>query len=92
MAATQRPLDLAAVTTPSTAAAWKTIPAYCMVATADNTIGTANVRYMAERACLSSNIVEVDASHVVMISRPAAVADLILTAARSMPAVVISGR
>jgi pimeloyl-ACP methyl ester carboxylesterase len=80
MAATQRPLEFAAITTPSAAAAWKSIPAYCLIATADNTIGTANVRFMAERAC--ERPVEVDASHVVMISQPAAVADLIRTAAR----------
>jgi len=92
MAATQRPAEVASLYVPSAAAAWKTIPAFCMVATADNTIGTANVRFMAQRACPSSNIVEVDASHVVMISRPGVVADLILTAARSMPAVTTTGR
>ncbi len=52
-----------------------------MVATADNTTGTANVRFRAERACPRSNIVEVDASHVVMISQPQAVAEVVLKAA-----------
>jgi pimeloyl-ACP methyl ester carboxylesterase len=85
MAATQRPLVVASLFIPAPAAAWKTIPTYCMVATQDNTIGTANVRFMAQRAC--DKPVEVDASHVVMISQPDAVVDLILTAARSMPAV-----
>jgi pimeloyl-ACP methyl ester carboxylesterase len=82
MAATQRPLAVASFFEPSAAAAWKAIPAYCVVATGDNTIGTANVRFMAERACPSSNIVEVNASHVVMISQPDKVANLILAAAR----------
>jgi len=84
MAATQRPAEVAALFASSAAAAWKTIPAYCLVATGDNTIGTANVRFMAERACSGSNIVEVNASHVVMISQPDAVADLILTAAAAV--------
>jgi hypothetical protein len=51
------------------------------------TIGAANVRAMAERACPKSNIVEVNASHVVMISQPQAVTDVILTAAGSVPAI-----
>jgi pimeloyl-ACP methyl ester carboxylesterase len=80
MAATQRPLEVASLFEPSAAAAWKTIPSYCLVATGDNTIGTANVRFMAERAC--DTPVEVNASHVVMISQPDKVADLILSAAR----------
>jgi pimeloyl-ACP methyl ester carboxylesterase len=41
--------------------------------------GTANVRFMAERA--GATIVEVEASHAVLVSRPAEVADLIRTAA-----------
>ena len=92
MAATQRPLAVASFFEPSAAAAWKTIPAYCMVATGDHTIGAANVRFMAERACSPGNIVEVNASHVVMISQPAVVAELILTAARNTPTVTTSGR
>src|SRR5262245_30982954 len=82
MAATQRPLAVASFFEPSAAAAWKSVPAYCVVATEDKTIGAANVRFMAERACPKSNIVEVNASHVVMISQPQAVTDVILTAAR----------
>jgi hypothetical protein len=38
---------------------------------------------MAERACSPGNIVDVDALHVVMISQPQVVVDLILTAARA---------
>ena len=82
LAATQRPLEAGSLLTPSPAAAWTSIPAYCLVATEDVTIGTANVRAMAQRACPAGNIVEEKASHAVMISRPAAVADLILRAAR----------
>ncbi|MGE0544461.1 MAG: alpha/beta fold hydrolase [Dehalococcoidia bacterium] len=81
LAATQRPAEVSGLGMPAAAPAWKSIPAWCVVATADNTIGTANVRFMAERACPSGNIVEVDASHAVMISQPQAVADVILTAA-----------
>jgi len=92
MAATQRPIEVASFVVPSAAAAWKSIPAYCAVATADNTIGAANVRAMAQRACPAANIVEVNSSHVVMISRPAAVADLILRAARNAPAAAAERR
>jgi pimeloyl-ACP methyl ester carboxylesterase len=81
LAATQRPAEVAGLSMPSGAPAWKSIPAWCVVATADNTIGSANVRFMAQRACPSGNIVEVDASHAVMVSQPQAVAEVILTAA-----------
>jgi pimeloyl-ACP methyl ester carboxylesterase len=92
MAATQRPLAVASFFEPSAAAAWKTIPAYCVVATEDKTIGTANVRFMAQRACAAGNIVEVNASHVVMVSQPQAVTDVILTAAGSVRAITAASR
>lgn len=82
MAATQRPIEAGVLQEKTAAAAWKTIPAWAIVATEDNAIGTANVRFMAQRA--TSHVVEVDASHVVLISRPGAVADLIRTAADSI--------
>src|SRR5207249_11272208 len=72
MAAGQRPLALAAFTEASGEPAWKTIPSWALVATHDNTIGTANTRFMAQRAA-PSHTVEIDASHAVLVSHPDAV-------------------
>ena len=56
-----------------------------MVATGDKAAGTDVVRSMAERA--GATITEVEGSHVIMVSQPEAVADVILTAAcRRRPA------
>jgi pimeloyl-ACP methyl ester carboxylesterase len=60
---------------------WKTIPARALVATQDNTIGTANTRFMAQRAA-PSHTVEIASSHAVMLSHPEAVVNLINEAVR----------
>jgi pimeloyl-ACP methyl ester carboxylesterase len=78
LAATQRPVAAAAFSDPSGPPAWKTLPSWAVVATADKAAGTDLVRSMAQRA--GAEIVEVDASHVVMVSQPQAVTDLILKA------------
>jgi hypothetical protein len=54
-----------------------------VVASGDKAAGTDIVRSMAERA--GATITEVEGSHVIMISRPDVVADVITTAA---PAVI----
>ncbi|MFJ6086407.1 alpha/beta fold hydrolase [Streptomyces sp. NPDC092369] len=82
--ATQRPFDAASFTYPTTAAAWKTIPTWGLVAGRDKAIPPAAERWMYSRAN-ARKIVEVPrSSHVVMISHPKAVADLITDAARSV--------
>jgi len=53
-----------------------------MVATHDHAIPPATERFMAQRA--HASIVEVDASHVAMISQPEATTRLILDAADSI--------
>lgn len=78
MAVSQRPGAEAGFGEPSGPAGWKTLPSWAVIATGDMTIGVTGERYMAERA--GAITVDVDASHVVMISQPQAVADLILTA------------
>ncbi len=83
LAAAQRPLALAAFTDASGPPAWKTIPSWALVATHDNTIGTANTRFMAQRAA-PSHTVEIDASHAVLLSHPDAVVDLIHKAVRGI--------
>ncbi|MFC9386991.1 alpha/beta hydrolase [Streptomyces venezuelae] len=81
MAATQRPVATAALEEKAGAAAWKTIPSWALIATADKNIPPAAERWMARRA--GSHITEVDASHAVAVSRPAVVTHVILAAARA---------
>jgi pimeloyl-ACP methyl ester carboxylesterase len=78
MAATQRPVAELAFSEPTGAPAWKILPSWAVVATGDKAAGTDVIRSMAERA--GSTITEVDASHVVMVSQPQAVTDVILDA------------
>jgi pimeloyl-ACP methyl ester carboxylesterase len=79
MAATQRPAAELAFSEPSGPPAWRSKPAWAVVATGDKAAGTDVVRSMAERA--GAMITEVEGSHVIMVSQPGAVADVILTAA-----------
>ncbi len=58
--------------------AWKSLPSWAVVATGDKAAGTDVVRSMAERA--GATITEVEGSHVIMISQPDAVTDVILEA------------
>jgi pimeloyl-ACP methyl ester carboxylesterase len=81
MAATQRPIDAAVEADPSGPPAWRTIPSWYLVASDDHAIPPATERFMAQRA--GATTVEIPASHVAMISHPAAVTDLILDAARA---------
>jgi pimeloyl-ACP methyl ester carboxylesterase len=78
LAVTQRPIAEATFAEPTTAPAWKSLPSWAVVATGDKTLGTDVVRFCAERA--GATITEVEASHVVMISQPQAVTNVILTA------------
>ncbi len=82
MAATQRPAAELAFSEPSGPPAWKSLPSWAVVATGDKAAGTDVIRSMAERA--GATITEVEGSHVIMISQPEAVADVILTAAAAV--------
>jgi pimeloyl-ACP methyl ester carboxylesterase len=79
MAATQRPVAAAAFSEPSGPPAWKSLPSWAVVATGDKAAGADLVRTMAQRA--GADVVEVEGSHVVMVSQPQAVADIIVKAA-----------
>ena len=68
IAASQRPLTLAANTTPSGAPAWRTLPSWAVIGTEDRIIPPSAQRRMAGRA--GATITEVDASHVSMVSHP----------------------
>jgi pimeloyl-ACP methyl ester carboxylesterase len=78
IAATQRPVSELAFSEPSGSPAWKNRPSWAVVATGDKAAGTDVVRSMAERA--GATITEVEGSHVIMISQPQAVTDVILDA------------
>ncbi|GAA4557284.1 alpha/beta fold hydrolase [Planotetraspora kaengkrachanensis] len=80
MAATQRPGALAALVTPSGPPAWKSVPSWYLVARQDKIIPPQAERAMAKRA--GATTVEIDSSHVAMMSHPDAVTKLILRAAR----------
>ncbi len=80
MAATQRPGALSALLTPSGAPAWEDIPSWYLVARQDRIIPPEAERAMAARA--GSTTVEIDSSHVAMMSHPSAVVSLIKEAAR----------
>ena len=71
------------------AAAWKTLPSWYVVATADNAIPPDAERHMAKRT--GAQTIEVDASHSIALSQPKAVADLIRTAVDATSAVAVAG-
>jgi pimeloyl-ACP methyl ester carboxylesterase len=83
MAATQRPVAELAFSEPSGAPAWKKLPSWAVVPTGDKAAGADVVRSMAERA--GATTTEVEGSHVIMISQPQAVADVILSAVAAAP-------
>jgi pimeloyl-ACP methyl ester carboxylesterase len=76
MAASQRPIDLAALQQPSGPPAWQTVPSWFVIGRDDRTIPAELHRFMAQRAG-AVDTVELPASHVLMTSRPAEVVDLI---------------
>ena len=82
MAATQRPVAELAFSEPSGPHAWKSLPSWAVVATGDKAAGTDLVRSMAERA--GATITEAEGSHVIMVSQPDVVAEVILTAAAAV--------
>jgi len=81
LAATQRPIAAAAFTDVCGPPAWKKLPCWAVVATGDKAAGADLVRAEAQRA--GADIVEVEGSHVIMISQPQAVADVIARAAQA---------
>jgi pimeloyl-ACP methyl ester carboxylesterase len=82
MAAGQRPITEAALTEKSGEPAWKTLPSYFVYGDGDKNIPVQALRFMADRARSKTTIVVKGGSHVVMISHPKVVADLIEEAAQ----------
>jgi pimeloyl-ACP methyl ester carboxylesterase len=87
IAATQRPVAEAAFSEPNGPPAWKRLPSWAVVAKDDKAAGTDVVRSMAERA--GATITEVDGSHVIMLSQPQAVAEVILEAVAAVASVPV---
>jgi pimeloyl-ACP methyl ester carboxylesterase len=81
MAVTQRPVAATALADKATKAGWKAIPSWALITLQDLAIPAESMRFMASRA--NSHTVEIDASHAVTVSQPAAVADIILEAVRA---------
>jgi pimeloyl-ACP methyl ester carboxylesterase len=78
VAATQRPAAELAFSEPNGRPAWKELPSWAVIPTSDKAAGTDVLRRMAQRA--RSRVTEVDGSHVIMISQPELVANVILSA------------
>jgi pimeloyl-ACP methyl ester carboxylesterase len=79
LALSQRPIAAGAFGEQTTKPAWKNLPTWAAVGTADLAAGADVVRSMAQRA--DATITEIDGgSHVIMISQPDAVTEVILTA------------
>jgi pimeloyl-ACP methyl ester carboxylesterase len=78
LAASQRPAAVAAFAEKSGPPAWKKLPSWAVVATGDKAAGADVILSMAKRA--GAEILELEGSHVIMISQPRAVTDVILSA------------
>jgi len=78
LAATQRPAAELAFSEPSGPPAWKRLPSWAVVATGDKAAGADVIRAQAQRA--GAKTTEVEGSHVIMVSQPQVVAEVILEA------------
>jgi pimeloyl-ACP methyl ester carboxylesterase len=79
MYAVQQPLPVAAFNDIMGTPAWKAVPSWYLVATGDQAIPPDAERQFAAR--MGATTIEISSSHLAMVSHPAAVADLIKTAA-----------
>jgi pimeloyl-ACP methyl ester carboxylesterase len=80
LAVTQGPIAEVALGTPATAPAWRTKPSWYMVASEDRVISPKLEAMMART--IDAETITVHSSHVIMLSRPEAVADFITRAAQ----------
>jgi pimeloyl-ACP methyl ester carboxylesterase len=79
--ATQRPVPFSGFGVPSGAPAWKTIPSWSVIGTADHVLPPAEQRFMSMRA--NAQITDVAAGHLSMIAQPAVVTNVIMQAAQA---------
>ncbi|MGC4042016.1 MAG: alpha/beta hydrolase [Flavobacterium sp.] len=81
MYASQGPIYAKCFVTPISKAAWREKPAYGIVATDDKSINPEIERAMYKRS--NTKITEIKGSHVIFISQPKAVSDVIIAAAQN---------
>ena len=81
IAATQRPLAASTLGEPSGPPAWKTIPSWDVIGTADRVLPPAEQIFMAKRA--GAHITKVNAGHLSMIADPGVVAQVIEQATKA---------
>ena len=81
IAAIQRPLALSTLGEPSGPPAWKTIPSWAVIGTADRVIPPAVLTSMAQHA--GAHIIDINAGHLSMISRANTVTKVIIDAANA---------
>ena len=84
MAATQRPISALGFGEPTTAPAWKDLPSWAVVPTGDKAVGSDVLRTMAARA--GATVTEAEGSHVIMVSQPQVVTDVIGQALQAVSA------
>lgn len=84
LGASQRPVAAAAFEEKSGVPAWKTLPSWAVVASGDKAAGADVLVSMAERA--GAEILRLEGSHLIMISQPGPVTDVIRKALKSVTA------
>ena len=89
MADAQMPWGVEALSGTISEPAWRSKPTWYLVATDDRMIPPPAQRFMSQRA--GATVVEVAGSHAIYVSQPAAVANLIATAAKESRAMAHSG-
>lgn len=82
MAVGERPVTVAALNKAATVPAWKTIPSWFVYGDKDKNIPPQALAFMADLAHFKQTVVIKSGSHVVMVSNPKPVADLIEKAAK----------
>ena len=82
MAATQRPISALGFSQRTRSPAWRSLPSWAVIPTGDKAAGTDVLRRMAERA--GATITEAEGSHVIMISQPKIVTDVVRQALRKL--------
>jgi len=78
LCAVQQPFKKSLTTEKTTNAAWRTKPTFYAVSTQDRTINPDLERFMAKR--MGAKTIEIEASHLALISHPDAISNLILEA------------
>ena len=84
MAATQRPASALGFGEPTSAPAWKDLPSWAVIPTGDKAAGSDVLRTMAARA--GATVTEAEGSHVIMISQPQVVTEVIRQALQAVSA------